>query len=429
MKSRIFGIFSLVLLLVATQLQAASYYGPTVKNDRLYRIAVSLKPSDQVSVGQTMIAIFKQNPDAFANNNINGLLSGSLLAVPTTADIAEVDSKYATGIITLHNNNKNKLMPSLASTKPIVANNIDETKFSSTDTPHGASEQRANYNNIQHLRGSSAEVESVTSVIPTSVALVTQENNNINMSERELYDFITKKIDIAISQRVREIGQKRTYSMSSGAISHLDESLERTSIPADIKTTTIPAINFDADATTNVAIEISAAASGTDFAAVKDKLNDLQTQLSSIIHILENNTDVFAVKDSLEAKFAETGSYAVSHYLSKSFDLNATYVINPYFEIGLALSIGLLLFGFVLESRSSNSRHATVDNEEMLDLDENEYDYIGSEEAIPAKLNLARAYCDMGLSDKARKVLTEITARGDTKQREIARNMLMDMDK
>ena len=425
MKSRIFGIFSLVLLLVASQLQAASYYGPTVKNDRLYRVAISLKPSDQVSVGQTMVAIFKQNPDAFANNNINNLLSGSLLVVPTTADIAEVDSRYATDLIKLHNNSKNKPMPVLTSAPTPATNNSYETKFSSVDD--------SSTSDTSSQKNSSVITKSTisTPIVPASVSVVTEENDNAVLSERDLYEFITKKIDMAISQRVREIGQKRTYAMAStGTIQGFGKSLERTSIPAGVKTASIPAINFDSIAANRgVAIEFAPGIDNADFTAVKDKLNSLQTQLSSIIHILEKNTDTFADNDSIEAKFAETGSYAVSHYLGKTFDLNASYVVNPHFEIGLALTIGLLLFSFVLDSRSQGSRPATVNSKEILDMDEDEYDYIGSEEAIPAKLNLARAYCDMGLPDKARKVLTEITARGDSKQRETARNMLMDMDK
>lgn len=58
-------------------------YGPTKQSDNLYQIAVQFRPSDAVSVGQTMLAIFAMNPEAFRSGNINGLKSGVVLNIPS----------------------------------------------------------------------------------------------------------------------------------------------------------------------------------------------------------------------------------------------------------------------------------------------------------------------------------------------------------
>ena len=56
------------------------------RGDTLWEIANSLKPDDSFSVNQTMMAIFRSNPDAF-EGNINRLKSGQVLSVPTRNQI------------------------------------------------------------------------------------------------------------------------------------------------------------------------------------------------------------------------------------------------------------------------------------------------------------------------------------------------------
>lgn len=386
-------------MLVVVQLQAASYYGPTAKSDRLYRIALSVKPSEQVSVGQTMVAIFQHNPEAFANHNMNSLLAGSLLAIPTAREVAGVDAKIASHIIADHNAHK--------SSAPTI------TTVEATENP------ASNVSQSDSIVAAMDAIPLPSTESSASVNMITQENNSVQLSENDLYGFIASKIEVAINDRVRAIGEQNQHSVPTIVAESATE-VEQSINPAEIHSSSVPAIGID-NATDN--------ATGIHLAQLRSHLNELQVQLTSIIHILEDNAEIFAVKDALENKFADTGSYAVSHYLSKLYSLSPTDVKNPYVEIGLALSIALLLFGLVIESRATRPTYAYNQEETLYDIEEDEYNYMGSEEGIPAKLNLARAYCDMGLPDKARKVLTEITARGDAQQREQARDMLMDMDK
>lgn len=53
-----------------------------------------------------------------------------------------------------------------------------------------------------------------------------------------------------------------------------------------------------------------------------------------------------------------------------------------------------------------------------------EYDYMGSKESIPAKFDLARAYLDMEDSSSAREVLETILQEGNLEQQKQARAML-----
>lgn len=67
----------------------------TQKSDTLWQIASRYRPSDAVSVNQTMIAIQRANPDAFIDGNINKLKVGQVLRVPGEPDARGVDRSDA----------------------------------------------------------------------------------------------------------------------------------------------------------------------------------------------------------------------------------------------------------------------------------------------------------------------------------------------
>ena len=69
------------------------YEGPTRDTDTLWSIASAYMPKRQnVSVYQTIGAIFKLNPDAFKTGSIHGLIPGSFLAMPTLEQIRDENS-------------------------------------------------------------------------------------------------------------------------------------------------------------------------------------------------------------------------------------------------------------------------------------------------------------------------------------------------
>ncbi|QDP01846.1 FimV/HubP family polar landmark protein [Thalassotalea sp. PS06] len=67
-----------------------STYGPIKASDTLWKIANAYRPDDSVTNYQVMVALFKTNPNAFVNNDINFLIQGQYLRIPTLAQINEV---------------------------------------------------------------------------------------------------------------------------------------------------------------------------------------------------------------------------------------------------------------------------------------------------------------------------------------------------
>lgn len=64
-------------------------------SDTMWRIASQHRPTETVSVQQTMLAIQKMNPDAFIDHNVNLVRRGAVLRLPSERQIRQVSSREA----------------------------------------------------------------------------------------------------------------------------------------------------------------------------------------------------------------------------------------------------------------------------------------------------------------------------------------------
>lgn len=78
-------------------------YGVTDRNDTLWAIALQVRPSTNVSVHQTMLALQRLNPDAFIGGNINLLKAGHVLRVPSADEIVRLSRQDAVVQVAEHN--------------------------------------------------------------------------------------------------------------------------------------------------------------------------------------------------------------------------------------------------------------------------------------------------------------------------------------
>ncbi len=83
------------------------------KGDNLRKIAAEVR-YDGVSLDQMLIAIFRNNKDAFAGDNINRLKTGKILAIPDRETVAAVDVKEARKTIAAHTRDFNAYRQKLA---------------------------------------------------------------------------------------------------------------------------------------------------------------------------------------------------------------------------------------------------------------------------------------------------------------------------
>lgn len=64
-------------------------------NDTLWEIALSVRPDSGVSVHQSMMALYRANPEAFINGDINKLRRGQILRVPDSSDMKSINRSEA----------------------------------------------------------------------------------------------------------------------------------------------------------------------------------------------------------------------------------------------------------------------------------------------------------------------------------------------
>lgn len=70
-------------------------YGPITSDDTLWSIAREHRPHSSVSVNQMMAAIVEANPQAFVNGNMNRMLDGFYLRIPSLQEMQMVNPTAA----------------------------------------------------------------------------------------------------------------------------------------------------------------------------------------------------------------------------------------------------------------------------------------------------------------------------------------------
>jgi pilus assembly protein FimV len=78
----------------AAQPASAQKYGPVRRGETLGKIARSLKPAE-ISLEQMLAGLYRSNPNAFVNNNMNLLKVGATLQVPDKQELAAVSHQEA----------------------------------------------------------------------------------------------------------------------------------------------------------------------------------------------------------------------------------------------------------------------------------------------------------------------------------------------
>jgi pilus assembly protein FimV len=78
-------------------------FGPTGPSDTLWEIAARVRPGDNVSVQQVMLAIQDLNPNAFIDGNINRLKRGEVLRMPSADQMLSRTKAEATRVVSQQN--------------------------------------------------------------------------------------------------------------------------------------------------------------------------------------------------------------------------------------------------------------------------------------------------------------------------------------
>ncbi|MBL6734848.1 MAG: LysM peptidoglycan-binding domain-containing protein [Shewanellaceae bacterium] len=75
--------------------QTEHEYGPTHRQDTLWKIAQATSRDKTLTIYQVMLAIFQANPQAFSFDNLNSLEVGQMLRIPDPAQIRTISPDQA----------------------------------------------------------------------------------------------------------------------------------------------------------------------------------------------------------------------------------------------------------------------------------------------------------------------------------------------
>ena len=116
---------------------AGAFY-VVVQNDTLWRIASNVAP-DRLSVEQVMLEIIRMNPQAFQQQNVNGLKAGYRLELPLTEAIG-IDRTTAIDAVALQNNAWRFRDERKQASSTLVADGVTNATVPDSDLPAGEAE-------------------------------------------------------------------------------------------------------------------------------------------------------------------------------------------------------------------------------------------------------------------------------------------------
>ncbi len=124
----------------------AGEYGPVQGGETLWRIASSWSQGTGLSINAAMLAIQRNNPQAFINNNVNLLKQGAVLRLPEFSEAAQISAAEARNEIVLQSQTVSRREPESApqsASEPAVETPlVDEMSEESSAAPDAAGEDQ-----------------------------------------------------------------------------------------------------------------------------------------------------------------------------------------------------------------------------------------------------------------------------------------------
>jgi FimV-like protein len=348
-------------------------YGPIASTDNLYRIAIKLKPNQSVTINQEMLALLRANREAFDIYNVNALKPGSTLNIPNLQLINEYSAKSATSII-----------------------------------------------DAQNVLWQKLKIKHITKIAKRSKCIKNSHKISLANIRKSAY----KKLAISDQKLIEKTLQTAPLSQ---ATPH-----------ASLQTTIAPSAQT-LSASVNVATNQNSATLNAN------TQNSLQTLPVQANQLLQEEHMITYMRNQLQAqnqriKNLEQELLRVKNE-HRNFNVIGKYIAKLEEQlgktgfmiiVGTAIFLCIYVFGLIVRhSRSSRKQlHRNVKGQSLDQVlpGKDEYEFMSGEDSVVAKLNLARAYIDMGNSNAAQEALQDVLAKGSEAQQIEAKELLKKLE-
>ena len=402
--------------------------------DNLFQIAMTTRPTTEVGIEQMMLAIVRTNEDAFVNNNINRILTGRVLRIPTMQEISLVDQATAVTEVNQQNQQLNlePLVGVSDNTSATTAPQLQDELSVLTD------DQDANAGNGD-LGATIAALENELMLSEENLDRARLENLELNSQLASLEQ------ELDILQNIIALEDERIAKLQADLAAAAQRAL------TTAQGTSATQEKFDADAASQNGIMGSIATMLESTAVLMTTLVVLIISVLGFLFIKRRRAEVAELDFETESAY-NTSAYSGSGLLNKLVALLAPFSRKHSAEADRRVDVSLGLDDFPEEDLpvttqlnttlsqpqkvDDNEAHSPAIEETEFDLDtlnfdENTLDNTEEEISFEAsamdecdtKLDLAVAYEAMGDIVGALEILEEVKADGNSDQVTAARRL------
>ncbi len=159
---------------------ASEQYGPISGDETLWRIASKLRPNRSVTVQQTLLAIYKINPFAFHQGNINKIIPESIIKVPTLQFIQTQTNQEAVVLIAKYTAPKPQTAIPISKPPQAPITETAEPEISPPEDSVAEEKLSALENKLDTLRNE-------LNFVNQQLSLVTAENQDLQLQLQPLF--------------------------------------------------------------------------------------------------------------------------------------------------------------------------------------------------------------------------------------------------
>ena len=363
-------------------------YGPVVQFDTLWSLAWELRPDTSVSIQQMMLALLRTNPDAFSYGNINWLKKGKVLWIPNDFELQAISTSGAFAEVLSQNN----------FWREARGYSSVERTASATVGVDGGLRLVAVAEEDQEGNGAMA-VDPDGSARAADLVLANEQVEELSQEKIELEDKLTEAETIIEDlKRLVELKDDELAALQGQTMSKQAEPgpglLER--------------LNSFYDST----IELL---SGPKFKATFESIYNLAR-------------DYWYIALALLATLVLAGLFLRRRKPDDDGGEEVTPTVASRPDLAEALGIEKAVFPDEDDGKDADS--AAEDSPDDIEAGEDESKddaedgVLEEEDLVQNKLELARAYLELGDEENVRSILQEVMSEGNAAQREEARQLL-----
>ncbi len=193
------------------------------KSDTLWSIASRMRPDSSVSVEQMMLALVKKNPEAFINENINGVKRGYILRMPSRDEATRLDRQQALAQAREHASLWREYRQTSASAAPATSR---EEAAEPTAASSGTASSTAD-GKLSIMGASEAEASEFAGANQDPNSELTRLKQELALAREQLESAELEKEDL--QSRLSELEQrvKRVIEMGDDELAKLQQDLEQ----------------------------------------------------------------------------------------------------------------------------------------------------------------------------------------------------------